>query len=74
MITRLSVKNFAIIDDLNLEFNKGLTIITGETGAGKSILLGALKLILGERADLQQLNDSSKKCIIEAHFDVSNLI
>ena len=73
MITRLSVKNFAIIDDLNLEFNKGLTIITGETGAGKSILLGALKLILGERADLQQLNDSSKKCIIEAHFDVSKL-
>lgn len=73
MITRLSVKNFAIIDDLNLEFNKGLTIITGETGAGKSILLGALKLILGERADLQQLNDTSKKCIIEAHFDVSKL-
>lgn len=73
MITRLSVKNFAIIDALNLEFNKGLTIITGETGAGKSILLGALKLILGERADLQQLNDSSKKCIIEAHFDISKL-
>lgn len=73
MITRLSVKNFAIIDELNLEFKKGLTIITGETGAGKSILLGALKLILGERADLQQLNDSSQKCVIEAQFDISKL-
>lgn len=73
MLTRLSVSNFAIIDELNLEFDQGLTIITGETGAGKSILLGALKLILGERADLQQLNDSAKKCIIEAQFDISKL-
>ncbi len=73
MLTRLSVSNFAIIDELQLQFGSGLTIITGETGAGKSILLGALKLVLGERADLTQLNDPEKKCIIEAVFDVSNL-
>ena len=73
MLTRLSVSNFAIIDELQMQFHKGLTIITGETGAGKSILLGALKLILGERADLKQLNDTSKKCIIEADFDISGL-
>ncbi len=73
MLTRLSVSNFAIIDQLQMQFHKGLTIITGETGAGKSILLGALKLILGERADLKQLNNESKKCIIEAQFDISGL-
>ena len=73
MLTRLSVSNFAIIDELQMQFHKGLTIITGETGAGKSILLGALKLILGERADFKQLNDTSKKCIIEADFDISGL-
>ncbi len=73
MLTRLSVSNFAIIDELNLQFRKGLTIITGETGAGKSILLGALKLILGERADLKQLNDLSQKCVIEAQFSIGGL-
>lgn len=73
MLTRLSVSNFAIIDELQLQFQKGLTIITGETGAGKSILLGALKLILGERADLKQLNHADQKCIIEAQFDISGL-
>lgn len=73
MLSKLSVSNFAIINHLTLEFQKGLTIITGETGAGKSILLGALRLILGERADLTQINDASKKCIIEAVFDISAL-
>src|SRR5690606_14415449 len=73
MLTRLSVSNFAIIDELQLQFGKGLTIITGETGAGKSILLGALKLVLGERADLKQLNNPDKKCVIEASFDISKL-
>lgn len=73
MLTRLSVSNFAIIDELQLQFGKGLTTITGETGAGKSILLGALKLVLGERADLKQLNNADKKCVIEAVFNVSNL-
>lgn len=73
MLTRLSVSNFAIIDELHLQFGKGLTILTGETGAGKSILLGALKLVLGERADIKQLNDPDKKSIIEAVFDISKL-
>lgn len=73
MLTRLSVSNFAIIDELNLQFQKGLTIITGETGAGKSILLGALKLILGERADLKQLNNLSQKGVIEAEFNIAAL-
>ena len=73
MITRLSVTNFAIIDKLTIEFNHGLTIITGETGAGKSILLGALKLILGERADLKIISNSSKKCVVEAHFSIAEL-
>lgn len=73
MLTRLSVSNFAIIDELQLQFEKGLTIITGETGAGKSILLGALKLVLGERADIKQLNNPEKKSVIEAVFDISGL-
>lgn len=72
MLTRLSVSNFAIIDQLDLEFKPGLTIITGETGAGKSILLGALRLILGERANTKLLNDTEKKSIIEAVIDISN--
>ena len=73
MLTQISVSNFAIIDELKLNFQKGLTIITGETGAGKSILLGALKLVLGERADSKLIGDESKKCVIEAHFDLSDL-
>lgn len=73
MLVRLSVSNFAIIDELQLDFQKGLTIITGETGAGKSILLGALKLVLGERADLTQLKNSNQKCIIEATFNLTQL-
>ncbi|WP_066225354.1 DNA repair protein RecN [Formosa haliotis] len=72
MLTSLSIKNYALIDDLQTDFNKGFTIITGETGAGKSILLGALSLILGKRADLSSLKDDSQKCIIEAVFDVTN--
>lgn len=68
MITNLSIKNYALIDDISVGFNSGLTIITGETGAGKSILLGALALLLGKRADLTSVKDLSKKCIIEAEF------
>jgi len=71
MLTNLSIKNYALIDDLKVDFNTGLTIITGETGAGKSILLGGLSLILGKRADLSHVKDSSKKCVIEATFDIS---
>ncbi len=72
MLTSLSIKNYALIDELQVNFNTGFTIITGETGAGKSILLGGLSLILGKRAELNSLKQSDKKCIIEAHFDISN--
>lgn len=71
MLTQLSIKNYALIDDLQVNFNSGLTIITGETGAGKSILLGGLSLILGKRADLSNVKDSSEKCVIEATFDIA---
>jgi len=72
LLTSLSIKNYALIDNLDVKFNNGLTIITGETGAGKSILLGGLSLILGKRADLNSIKDTSKKCVIEAIFDVTN--
>jgi len=70
MLKQLSVKNYALIDELEIDFPEGLTIITGETGAGKSILLGALGLIAGSRADSQALQDKTKKCIVEATFDI----
>ena len=72
MLKTLSIKNYALIDDLSVDFNNGLSIITGETGAGKSILVGGLSLILGKRADISVVKDVSKKCIIEAVFDVGN--
>ncbi len=73
MLTQISVTNFALIESLGLELKSGLTMITGETGAGKSILLGALGLIQGKRADLSSVRDNSKKCIVEADFDISKL-
>lgn len=72
MLTSLYIKNYALIDELNVQFNNGLTIITGETGAGKSILLGGLSLVLGKRADLSQIKNTDEKCIIEAVFDIAN--
>ncbi|WP_411768862.1 DNA repair protein RecN [Winogradskyella sp. A3E31] len=72
MLTSLSIKNYALIDELHVNFSEGLSIITGETGAGKSILLGALSLVLGKRADLSQIKDGSKKCIVEAIFKISD--
>ena len=72
MITSLSIKNYALIDNLQVNYNQGFSIITGETGAGKSILLGGLALILGKRADLSSIKDTSKKCIIEAVFDITS--
>lgn len=68
MLARLHVRNYAIISELDVQFEDGLTIITGETGAGKSILIGALSLVLGKRADSSVLYDSEEKCVVEAHF------
>ena len=73
MLTNLSISNFALIEKLDLAVGDGFNTITGETGAGKSILLGALGLLLGNRSDSKALGDKSKKCIIEAEFDISNL-
>jgi len=70
MITSLSIENFALIEKLNIDFSQGFSIITGETGAGKSILLGALGLVLGKRADLTSLKNKEEKCIVEANFAI----
>ena len=72
MLTQLSINNYALINKLSIDFSSGLSIITGETGAGKSILLGALGLVLGNRADLSSLKDISQKCIVEAKVAISN--
>jgi len=73
MLQRLFVQNFALIDQLEIDFQTGLTVITGETGAGKSILLGALSLALGTRADKDSLKDKDKKCIVEIEFNIQKL-
>src|SRR6478609_444284 len=72
MLTSLSIKNFALIEKLSMDFSDGFSIITGETGAGKSILLGALGLVLGKRAELTSLKNKDEKCVIEANFNISN--
>lgn len=73
MLTSLQIENYAIIRSLEIPFQPGLTVITGETGAGKSILMGALSLILGNRADTDVLFDKTRKCIVEASFHISQL-
>jgi len=71
MIKSLSIRNYALIEELDIDLFKGLNIITGETGAGKSILLGSLELVMGKRADFSVLYDKEKKCIVEAVYDIS---
>ena len=71
MLKQLYIKNFALIDTLDMEFFPGFSVITGETGAGKSIILGAINLLLGQRADSRQIKKGADKCVIEAHFDLS---
>ena len=71
MIRKLFIKNFALIDELDIELYRGFSVITGETGAGKSIILGAIGLLLGQRADSKAIKQGAEKCIIEAHFDLS---
>ncbi|MDE6768731.1 MAG: AAA family ATPase, partial [Muribaculaceae bacterium] len=68
MLQSLIIKNYALIDNVSLTFSPGFTIITGETGAGKSIMLGALSLLLGERAETKAISDKSRKSVIEATF------
>lgn len=72
MLQKLHIQNYAIIEDLTIDFSDGLNIITGETGAGKSILMGALNLILGQRADSSVLQDNNKKCSVEGYFNVAD--
>tara|TARA_B100000886_G_C20424234_1_gene493092 strand:- start:326 stop:1984 length:1659 start_codon:yes stop_codon:yes gene_type:complete len=72
MLNRLSINNYALIDELSIDLKAGFTAITGETGAGKSILISALGLILGERADFKVIDDIDKKCIVEGEFNIAN--
>src|SRR5690606_40350456 len=71
MLSKLQIKNYALIDALDIEFDSQLNIITGETGAGKSIIMGALGLILGNRAESKHFFDETSKCIIEGHFEIA---
>ena len=71
MLKHLYIKNFTLIDELDIELYQGFSVITGETGAGKSIILGALGLLLGQRADSKAIKQGAEKCVIEAHFDLS---
>ena len=72
MLKHLYIKNFTLIDELDIELHQGFSVITGETGAGKSIILGAIGLLLGQRADSKAIKSGADKCVIEAHFDLSN--
>ena len=72
MIRSLSIQNYALIDSLHIAFDSGFSVITGETGAGKSIILGALSLILGQRADTRQIKQGESKCLIEGVFNISS--
>lgn len=71
MLKHLYIKNFALIDELDIDFHAGFSVITGETGAGKSIILGAIGLLLGNRADTKAIKPGEQKCTVEAHFDLS---
>ena len=72
MLSKLVIENYALIDHLEIDFSDGFSVITGETGAGKSILLGALSLILGNRGDASVLLDTSRKCVVEGTFDIKD--
>lgn len=71
MLRQLYIRNFTLIDELAISFNPGFSVITGETGAGKSIILGAIGLLLGNRADMKAIKTGKERCVVEAHFDVS---
>ncbi|MBR1415784.1 MAG: DNA repair protein RecN [Prevotella sp.] len=71
MLRRLYIRNFTLIDELDMEFRSGFSVITGETGAGKSIILGAIGLLLGQRADMKAIKQGADRCVVEAHFDLN---
>ena len=71
MLKQLYIQNFTLIDELDIAFHPGFSVITGETGAGKSIILGAIGLLLGNRADVKAIKSGKSKCVVEAHFDLS---
>ena len=72
MLQSIHIQNYALIDNLDIDFESGFSVITGETGAGKSIILGAIGLLLGQRADVKAIKNGASKCIVEAHFCISN--
>ena len=71
MLKQLYIRNFTLIDELDIELHPGFSVITGETGAGKSIILGAIALLLGQRADSKTIKQGADRCVIEAHFDLT---
>ena len=71
MLKKLHIRNLTLIDKLDIDFYPGFSVITGETGAGKSIIIGAIGLLLGNRADAKQVKNGTDKCVIEATFDIS---
>ena len=73
MLTKLKINNYALIDSIEISFNKGMTSITGETGAGKSIILGGLSMVLGSRVDNSKIINKEKKCFVEATFDLTDI-
>jgi len=73
MLTYLKIQNYGLIEHIEINFNKGLSTVTGETGAGKSIILGAISLLLGEKADNESIKNKEDKCVVEGHFDIRNL-
>ena len=73
MLTSLQIKNYALIEKLEVDFSSGFSVITGETGTGKSVLLGAISMLLGERSDSKLVREGADKCIIEGTFDISTL-
>ena len=73
MLNRLQVRNYVLIDSLEIDFPEGLIIITGQTGAGKSILLGALGLVMGSKADSSMVSEGADNCVVEAEFETSDM-
>lgn len=72
MLQSIYIQNYALIDKLDIDFSSGFSVITGETGAGKSIILGAIGLLLGQRADVKAIKNGASKCIVEARFRISS--